>query len=423
MRMIKRSILKTLQKAMADRTMTVLIGSRQVGKTFLMRQLAASLPKKRQNIFLIGDDPEVTEVFETLTRFEGFLRSNGIDPEKPITIFVDEFQLIPEISKKLKWFYDARPRWKFVLSGSSSLNISKNLKEALVGRVTVFPIHPASFEEFLSYKDPGAFKTYQNIKLETLKEFKVPERLREWFNHYLLYGGYPAVVIAKNTDKALETLDNIVRTYIYRDIKAYIKEIKPAHFNHLVTALALQTGNLLSVNNLSQFLGMSYRKVEEYLYFLEELFVIKRVMPFSSKASKEIKKMPKVYFLDTGIRNMVIKVFTEIMHRPDKGGLLENGVFAELNCHLDVLSILRFWRTKQGTEVDLVVRKNEKQILIEIKSRQYQTTPHLLPFGSFENIHGKADQKIIVHMGNDLIRQKNVLLLPACLSGKISTLL
>ena len=133
--------------------------------------------------------------------------------------------------------------------------------------------------------------------------------------------------------------------------------------------------------------------------------------------------MPKVYFLDTGIRNMIIRVFTDVMNRPDKGELLENGVFAEIYRHLDILSTLQFWRTKQGTEVDLIARRNEKLILIEIKSRKYQKPPHLLPFASFEEIHGKAAQKIIIHMGAELIRQKNVILLPACLSGKIRTLL
>lgn len=419
--MIRRAIYNELKKTLSERQISVLIGSRQVGKTFLMRQLFEELAEGEQKIFLLGDDPEAGKLFQSLEVFENFLRIQGLDPDKRVVIFIDEFQMIDHISERLKWFYDENKNFKFVISGSSSLNISKNLKESLVGRTIVFHIHPISFEEFLSLKNVEAFKEYKRIHLEKMNQAEVPSFLLPLFWEYTLYGGYPAVVMGKE-DK-VNLLDNIVNAYIFRDVKSYLRNISPTQFNQLVTLLASQTANLLSVHNLQTSLGISHGQASEFLFILEELFILERIAPFSSKKSNEILQMPKLFFRDTGIRNMILKLFTPVDARVDKGALVENAVFSELRKMADTLTLLKFWRTKQGTEIDFLLSRNEKRILIEVKTKSFGDIPTVGAFDSFTSIYGSDVQRVVLHSGSLLKRQENTWLVPLPLVGKIQDLL
>lgn len=419
--MIQRNIYHELEKTLLKRQISVLIGSRQVGKTFLMRQLFEKLGDSEQKIFLLGDDPEAGTPFQSLEVFENFLRIRGIDPHKRVVVFIDEFQMIDHISERLKWFYDEKENFKFVISGSSSLNISKNLKESLAGRTLVLHIHPVSFFEFISLKSSELSSEYNKIDLEIMNKALVNSSLFPLFFEYTLYGGYPAVLTSMVEDK-VTLLDNIVNAYIFRDVKSYLRSISPTQFNDLITLLASQTANLLSVRNLQTSLGISHRQANEFLFILEELFIVERISPLSSRKTKEILQMPKIFFRDTGVRNMILKLFTPIESRTDKGALVENAVFGELRKMADTLTGVQFWRTKQGTEIDFVLSRNEKKILIEVKTKSFDSIPTIGAFDSFAFLYGTNVQKVIVHTGNLMKRQRNTLLLPLPLVGKIQSL-
>ena len=125
-------------------------------------------------------------------------------------------------------------------------------------------------------------------------------------------------------------------------------------------------------------LGIHIRTLGSYIHALEQTFVMQRVHPFFTNKQKEITKMPKIYFIDTGLRNFAVKNFARFSSRKDKGRLLENYVFTTLvrNEHLTV----NYWRTKDKNEVDFVVKDFYGNIIpvevkaAEMKNRQYSET-------------------------------------------------
>jgi predicted AAA+ superfamily ATPase len=139
--------------------------------------------------------------------------------------------------------------------------------------------------------------------------------------------------------------------------------------------MALQIGNLVNLHEVTTGLSISRPTVEKYLFVLENTFILKRVPPFFVNKRKEVVKMPKVYYHDTGMLNQVIRNFQTLSTRPDAGALIESSVFRSLNIGLSLTDELKFWRMKNGSEVDFIV-DGEQPIPVEVKYTA-MTTPRL----------------------------------------------
>ncbi|MEI6388797.1 MAG: DUF4143 domain-containing protein [Spirochaetota bacterium] len=152
----------------------------------------------------------------------------------------------------------------------------------------------------------------------------------------------------------------IIATYVLSDVRELGKVRYPDRFEALVKVLASQAGNLLQTSELATTLRMARETVEEYLFLLEQTYVIRRLKPFHGKLRSELTKMPKIYFEDTGVLNLSrFHSFPEL-----EGTCFENAVFCELRKRLD-LERLRFWRTTDKREVDFVI--DEGRVAIEAK--------------------------------------------------------
>jgi len=135
----------------------------------------------------------------------------------------------------------------------------------------------------------------------------------------------------------------------------------------LVSMLSAQAGGLVNLHELSSTLGMNFRTMESYLFSLENTFVISLARPYFTNARKELTKMPKVYFVDTGMRNLSVKDFSPFTANRDKGKLLEN-VTASLIARSRE-GTLNYWRTKDKNEVDFVIRDYFGGIIpVEVKA-------------------------------------------------------
>jgi len=130
--------------------------------------------------------------------------------------------------------------------------------------------------------------------------------------------------------------------------------------------MALQIGNLVNLQEVTANLSISRPTVETYLFVLENTFILKCISPFFTNKRKEIVKMPKVYYHDTGMRNEVMRNFQVLSMRSDAGALIENTVFGSLGSRLSITGELKFWRTKSGREVDFIV-DGEQVIPVEVK--------------------------------------------------------
>ena len=336
---IERSIFSDLCNELSKPDVLILLGARQVGKSTLMSDLMVWLKKKQRKYrafnlelpqdLLFFSKPE-EELFEELTKQEN------------LVIFIDEFHYFKNASKFFKAVYDLNKGIKIIASGSSSLEMHKHLKESLVGRRKVFKVYPL---DWLDWSQTG-----------------------KDLNHFTVFGGLPGLVRIESRDEVIEYLSQIVQTYILKDIKGLIKEENIRAFNHLLFYLSANQGQVCSTSNMAREIGMTNRTIENYLEVLEQTFVVYGLHSFSKNLSNELKKSRKYYFYDNGVRNSLMKNFSKLVNRKDKGLLFESLVFLELKKRLKANVELRFWRTKLGEEIDFIWIEDQTPIPLEVKA-------------------------------------------------------
>ncbi len=338
--MIKRFILDRLKQEVGQPEINILLGPRQVGKTTLLMELEQIVRRAGQQVYFFDlEQPQVLAEFnrpdiEVIQKIKGAGK----------VVFVDEFQYLQNASKIFKAIYDSRNRIKLICSGSSSIEIHKHLKESLAGRRLLFQIYPLQYFEIKATR-PG---------------FPL--------SAYLRYGGMPALTHTESGERKAQILSELLSAYILKDVKSLVKEENIRAFNHLLYLLAENQGSVISVHSLAGEVGMSSKAVNRYLDILEETFVNFRVSSYSNNLGNELKKSSKIYLYDLGIRNAILKDFSSLEERSDKGVILESFVLLRLQVMLSPNMEIKFWRTKDGDEVDFVLLKDRTPFPIEVKS-------------------------------------------------------
>lgn len=384
----KRRIINNIAKWFeSNDEMILIIGARQVGKTSIMHLLASLLVEKgikeHTIIYLDLEDFSILEVLnDGIDNFLNFLRANGVDCDEKNYIFIDEIQYLKNPSNFLKLLVDHHKNFKIIASGSSTLDIRKKFRDSLTGRKITFEIYTLDFIEYLQFigEDKLSEIVEENSYRNIINSGKLPaiellthifNKLSDYFIEYTIYGGYPRVVLEKNYSKKILILQEIHNTYIRKDIKDLMRIDNITGFNTLIKTLSLQIGNIVNLHELSSSLGINRETLERYLFLLENTFIIKLLSPFFSNKRKELTKMQKVFFCDTGIRNISIKNFEQIDIRPDKGSLIENSIFCELIKSIRELEEIKYWRTQSKNEIDFIIDRNIP-LPIEVKYRTFE---------------------------------------------------
>lgn len=363
---IKRFLEGQISKYMSNKEIIAIVGPRQSGKTTLMRQIYNKLDNAK---FIDFEDRELLELFtEDIKSFADFY------VKKYRYLFIDEFQYAREGGKNLKYIYDNH-KTKIIISGSSSSELSIQSIQYLVGRIFVFQLYPFSFGEFLSYKDELLFRKISKVKLSR----PVSERILKYYIEFNLYGGYPRVILSNSEDEKKTVLKNIYNAYFLKEIKQILNLTTDYKLSKLINALALQIGGILNYNELSDISGFGYKDLLSHINILTKTFICVESKPFFKNKRTELIKSPKIYFVDSGFRNCVIKNFQSLEKRTDKGQLNENFVASEL---LKMEVALRYWRTKSKAEVDFIIEKNSQVYPVEIKSdlKRIKTTKSFVSF-------------------------------------------
>ena len=374
---------KKIQKAFNILPIVVLIGARQVGKTTIMN----NYEYEKNILFLNGQNSEISELFSKYSLIETYIKLN-LNPQLDGYLLIDEFQFIPGISTTIKLLTDKNKYLKIIATGSSSLDIIQKVEESLAGRIRMINVYSLSFPEYIRFYDEilyEAYKKYDKFTDDKIinKEIKILEL------NYLTYGGLPRVALTKNNNEKIEILNDIYQTYLLRDVKAYVKNEDSVGFNKMLRLVSAQIGNLQNVNELSRSSGLSYKKTTEYLYLLEQMYILKQLDPYFSNMKKTITKMKKLYFFDLGMRNIIYNSFNDISIRVDNGAIFENYVFLELIKHTQSVSKLFFYRTRDGAEVDFVLDDMIEKKSIEVKFRNFDKPVKfktLYDFNKSENI-------------------------------------
>jgi predicted AAA+ superfamily ATPase len=356
--MFERNILKRILPFLNTDDVIVIHGARQTGKTTLLKIIMESLPSGSAYYLDLEDGRLKTVCDEGPESLTGFLRQKGVlGNQKKFYVLIDEIQYLSNPSSLLKIIHDHYPQLKLIVSGSSSFDIKSKFKDSLVGRTADFVLYPLDFEEFTRFKgrnyDFGAPITAGAVLAE----------LAALYREYALYGGYPKITLTDSIDIKETYLQQIIDTYIKNDIRdlANIKHIEK--FNKLIRILASQSGKLFNVRELSATAQLAQQTVEEYLFILESTYVIRRLRPYSRNIRSELFKMPKVFFYDTGIMNML-----QFHGLPAEitGAGFETSVFSELVKTAGAENIF-FWRTQDKKEIDFIVTSGQEVRPVEVK--------------------------------------------------------
>jgi hypothetical protein len=302
---IKRELEQLINARLYQQKAIVIVGPRQVGKTTLLNQVSQSSDKKI--LFLNCDEPDVRKKLDLPTSTQ-------------LKAIIGEAELL---------LIDV------IVTGSSALELSDSINESLTGRKFEYKMFPFSFNEL---KEANG----------TVNEGRLVE-------HRMIYGMYPDVVNHPGNEK--EILNNIVTSYLYKDIFEFQDIRKPEIIEKLLQALALQVGSEVSFNELAQLLGIDTATVQRYIDLLEKSYILFHLHSFSRNIRNELKKSRKIYFYDNGIRNALISNYNSLSLRNDKGSLWENYLISERvkrnNYSLNYAN-LYFWRTSQQQEIDYI---------------------------------------------------------------------
>lgn len=340
--MINRIISENIKTSIErDRKVIIIYGPRQAGKTTLMKSILSGMGKEYD--YFTGDD-----LFA-----QGLLSKNELESlrkilEKEIVV-VDEAQKIENIGVSLKLIFDNLEK-KIIASGSASFDLSNKLSEPLTGRTRTFWLYPLAYSEVL--------EKYKKTSSETALE----EMLR--------FGMYPKTHTLESNEEKEQYLYEYLNNYLYKDILTFSGVRKPKKVVDLLTLLALQIGKEAAISELSRNLSLSQKAVENYLDILEKMFVIVNLRGFSRNLRKEISKTSKYYFVDTGVRNALIRNFNPLNLRPDAGDLFENWFIMEKIKAANINgkpANFYFWRTYDQQEIDLIEEREGRLVGYEIK--------------------------------------------------------
>jgi len=321
----------------------VILGPRQSGKTTLLNDF---LEKTKLKFKLDSGDNIRTQEILSSQDFDKVLEyARGY-----ALIAIDEAQRIRNIGLGLKILIDHIPGIYIIATGSSSFELAGQVGEPLTGRKMTLALYPIAQMELA--------KLFNSIELKA--------RLEE----FLVFGSYPEVVTADDKNEKKRLLNELVDSYLLRDI-LQLERVKSAKvLLDLLRLLAFQVGREVSWSELGSRLGIDTKTVARYLDLFEKGFVIYNLRGFSRNLRKEISKKSKYYFLDNGVRNAVISNFNPLELRDDGGMLWENFLITERlkkQAYRGPHANNYFWRTWDQKEVDFIEEREGRLFGYEFK--------------------------------------------------------
>jgi len=353
---INRIAENKVKKLLKNPKVVILLGARQVGKTTLIEQVL-----KQHKSVILNLDVEVDKA--RLLGISHLSPENAMkNLENPELLVIDEAQRLPETARIVKGWFDSKVKTKIILLGSSSLNLLDQSAESLTGRNVKLFLPPLLFSEIINNQSWYS----KELTTKILKE-NFNNQLETLIQEQIIHGSYPESVI---TSQKPQYLLNLVSDYLLKDVFQSTLIRSPEIVKKLLMLLAHQIGSEVSSTELANNLQVSRITIEKYIDLLEKSFVIFRFTAFSSNLRKEIVKSTKIFFWDTGVRNAILNDFNFSGFRNDIGLLWENWVIAEFakkNLLEGQLKSLYFWRTRSGSEIDLVIKGNDIFKAYEIK--------------------------------------------------------
>lgn len=362
----KRTVLNEVIDFLPKRQILLLKGLRRVGKTTLIYQLIDHLLKDLVNPFYIlyfSFDIEVTKLEEILSEYQQRIIHKELDSATRYYIFLDEVHKLRDWANQIKVFYDLYPNLKFIISGSASINIDKQAKESLAGRLYEFHIKPLDFAQYLEFKDIQI--DYERIDL--YRPIIEPQIFS-----YLSNSGFPEMINEDNKEVLSKYFrESILERIIYQDLPQSFIIREPALLFRLMKVIAARPGMLLEYETLANEFKRDKRTISQYCDYLKYVFLVKELYLFSKNMLVSERRLKKYY--------PGFPAFTLSLIEPHIQ--LNEGIIFE---HLFVSSLDArfFYRTDTKEEVDII--QTQPRILpVEIKYKSNISMKDLRGMKSF----------------------------------------
>ena len=385
----KRNIEKNINELLGFFPVVIIMGVRQCGKTTLARMLRPQWRyfdlERRKDFDFVTDD------------FEFFIK------EHPHSIIIDEAQRFPALFQELRGVIDRDRQRKnrFLLTGSSSLELIKNVSESLAGRVGLVEIGTFKVNEIFSLDLPDFYKIfYEQLSDSTIDFIKGldPITNHDQLMEIFLKGGYPEPVLERD-DRFFNTwMENYYQTYIQRDIRTLFSRMDLIKYQRFVSMLSALSGTIINRSQVGRSLDISEKSVRDYLDIAGGSYIWRNIPSYEKSLSKSVVKMPKGNFRDCGLGNFIqgINSRQQLTNYPNVGAGFEAFIFEELIKGIQATGIVNwayyYFRTRNGAEIDMILEGQFGTLPVEIKfgsvikQRQIQTIKNFvsnnnLPFG------------------------------------------
>lgn len=332
--MIERLLTKKILRDLAWSPIVGLVGSRQVGKTTLVKHLQSQIAKP--TLYL---DLELQEDWFKLQDAQSYLSGHA---DK--CVIIDEIQVRPELFALLRALVDQkREPARFILLGSAAPHIVKLNTETLAGRIAYHELPPFSLSEIRSLFSQEA----------------------HWVR-----GGFPGSLLASEAFISRKWLDDFTETFIHRDLSRLGFDVPAGLLRNMLSMLAHLHGSMFNASGLAASLGVTQPTVNKYIALLEGSFLIRRLPPYFANMGKRLTKSPKLYLRDSGLLHYLLRVFDmeSLRGNPAVGASWEGYVIEQIIREAPEFSDFYYYRTQNGAEVDLLmITPSGKKVCIEIK--------------------------------------------------------
>ena len=406
--MIKRQLFNELKEHLQKKEISLIIGPRQAGKTTLMNLLKDYLESRGEKTVFLNLDIESDKQY--FSSQEELLRKISLEIGGKGYVFLDEIQRKEDAGLFLKGIYDMNLSYKFIVSGSGSVELKEKIHESLAGRKRVFELSTISFVEFVNYRTEYKYED-KLARFFSIDQLHAQRLLEE----YLKFGGYPRVVLEETIEEKRKIMAELYQSYLEKDIVGLLGVQKTESFTALVRLIASQIGQLVNVSEISNTLGINSSTVNNYLWYMQKTFLVDKVTPYFKNLRKEISKAPCFYFYDLGMRNYALGTFGVAILPSESGFIFQNFVFNILKNRISNTPFkVHYWRTTNRAEVDFVVDKNSEIIPVEVKYKKLTKPEITRSYLSFLSSYS-PNSGYVIHLGKQdrkLIKNVKVFLIP-----------
>lgn len=367
-----------------------IIGVRQAGKTSLAKRVCPDW---------YYADLEAAADYDLISQDATFFFE-----QHPQHVIIDEAQEYPPLFQVLRGVIDAKRKQKgrFILTGSSSLDLIKGISESLAGRIAIVELDTFKVSEYFQKPLSPFYDLFEStLAKENLVDGPAP-LTREQVQHLWLKGGYPEPLLNGNNVFYQQWIENYFQTYINRDIAKLFPRLNRLAYRRFSMMLGKLSGTIINRSDLGRAIEVSQTTIKEYLDIAEGTFIWRQLMSYENDITKSIVKMSKGYIRDSAILHYFLKVQTldELLTHPQVGHSFEAFVIEELVKGLRATLVtnwdVHYYRTRAGAEVDLIISGPFGVLPIEIKfgstvlrkslkSLNDFVEKHHLPFGMVIN--------------------------------------